>query len=202
LINPVAEELTGWKEAQALGQPIEEVFVVINEKTRKHVANPVIRVLSTGTICGLANHTLLVAKDGTERSIADSGEPIRDSKGIVVGVVLVFRDTTEEQHMLREAAKAEKLESVGFLAGGIAHDFNNILAGIMGNVSLAKIHMDPKAQGFKRLSAAERAVGRAKDLTQQLLTFSKGGAPIKKAASLQQLLAEWAGFAQGLPYEL
>jgi PAS domain S-box-containing protein len=195
LMNPVAEELTGWKEEDALGRPIEEAFVVVNEKTGKSVANPVARVLSTGTVCGLANHTLLVARDGTERSIADSGAPIRDTEGNVVGVVLVFRDVTEEQHMLREAAKAEKLESVGLLAGGIAHDFNNILAGFMGNISLAKIHMDPEAQEFKRLSAAERAVDRAKDLTQQLLTFSKGGAPIKKTASLPQLLAESAGFA-------
>jgi PAS domain S-box-containing protein len=195
LMNPVAEELTGWNEQEALGRPIEETFVVLNEKSGESVANPVARVLSTGTVCGLANHTLLVAKDGTERSIADSGAPIRDTKGNVVGVVLVFRDVTEQQHMLREAAKAEKLESLGLLAGGIAHDFNNLLAAIMGNISLAKIHADPKATEFRRLSAAERAVDRARQLTQQLLTFSKGGAPIKKTASLHQLLDEWAGFA-------
>ena len=195
LMNRVAEQLTAWKEHEVIERPLGEAFVIINEKTRQPAENPVEKVLKSGTIHGLANHTVLVARDGRERIIEDSAAPIRDRDGNVVGVVLVFRDTTEERHMLREVLKAEKLESVGLLAGGIAHDFNNILAGIMGNISLAKMRLDKETAVLQRLSEAEKAVVRAKDLTQQLLTFSKGGAPIKKAASLPELLVEWVRFA-------
>jgi PAS domain S-box-containing protein len=96
-MNPVAEALTGWPEAEAQGRPLAEVFRIINEGSRAEVESPVARVLREGTVVGLANHTLLIAKDGTERPIADSGAPIRDERGEITGVVLVFRDRTEER---------------------------------------------------------------------------------------------------------
>ena len=105
-MNPVAERLTGWMEAEARGKPLEEVFRIINEETRAAVENPVQRVLREGLVVGLANHTLLIARDGAERPIADSGAPIRDENGAVIGVVLVFRDQSEEraaQSALRES---------------------------------------------------------------------------------------------------
>ncbi len=101
-MNYVAEELTGWNETEGIGKPIEEIFKIINEGTRNKVDNPVHKVLKEGVIIGLANHTLLISKDGRETPIADSGAPIRDEKGEIEGVVLVFRDKTEEH-------KAEKL---------------------------------------------------------------------------------------------
>lgn len=195
LMNRVAEDLTGWRQAESIGRALDEVFVIINEKTRKRALNPVDRVLQSGSICGLANHTVLISKDGVERIIADSGAPIRDKHSNIIGVVLVFRDITEQQHMLKEVLKAEKLESVGILAGGIAHDFNNILTAVLGNLSLAKMGADPESQMFKRLYEAEMASIRARELTQQLLTFSKGGVPIKKTAPVQELLQEWVQFA-------
>ncbi len=97
LVNPVAETLTGWRTDEARGRPIAEVFHIINEETRKTVENPVDRALSDGTIVGLANHTLLIARDGTERPIDDSAAPIRDDLGRIIGVVLVFRDVTERR---------------------------------------------------------------------------------------------------------
>jgi PAS domain S-box-containing protein len=102
MMNPVAEELTGWKEDEARGKPLEEIFCIINEETRKTVENPVRRVISEGIVVGLANHTVLIAKDGTENPIADSGSPIRNEKGEITGVVLVFRDQTKERaaHLL------------------------------------------------------------------------------------------------------
>jgi len=102
LVNPVAEQLTGWSEAEALGRPLDEIFCVLNEETGQPVEDPVARVLREGVVVGLANHTLLIARDGTERPISDSGAPIRDAQGDVNGVVLIFRDQTAE----REAQKA------------------------------------------------------------------------------------------------
>jgi len=96
-MNPVAESLTGWKQEDAEGRSLKEVFHIINEKTRKAVEDPVTRVLQEGVIVGLANHTVLIAKDGTERPIDDSGAPIRYDKGDMMGVVLVFRDISERR---------------------------------------------------------------------------------------------------------
>ena len=110
IINLVAEELTGWSQADAMGKPLEEVFNIINEYTREPVEIPVRKVLREGAIVGLANHTLLIAKDGTERPITDSGAPIKNEKGEIVGVVLVFRDQTED----REAEKALRESEVRF----------------------------------------------------------------------------------------
>ncbi|MFA6598219.1 MAG: PAS domain S-box protein [Ignavibacteriaceae bacterium] len=101
-LNSVAEQLTGWSEAEAKGKLLEDVFHIVNEETRNKVENPVKRVLSDGMIVGLANHTILISKDGREIPIADSGAPIRNPQDEIEGVVLVFRDKTEEH-------RAEKL---------------------------------------------------------------------------------------------
>lgn len=95
-MNLVAEHLTGWKESEALGKPVQDIFNIVNLETRQTVDNPVLHVLRDGKIVGLANHTVLIARDGTERPIADSGAPVRDNQGIVSGVVLVFRDQSDE----------------------------------------------------------------------------------------------------------
>ena len=97
-LNPTAAALTGWSEAAVLGRDITEVFTIVQEDTRQVVENPVTRVLREGTVVGLANRTLLLARDGRERPIDDSGAPIRDAEGRLLGVVLVFRDVTERRH--------------------------------------------------------------------------------------------------------
>lgn len=96
-MNPVAEKLTGWSEKEAIGKKTHTVFRIVNEITRKEVENPVDKVIKTGLVVNLANHTALIARDGTERSIADSGAPINSHNGEIVGVVLVFRDVTDER---------------------------------------------------------------------------------------------------------
>ncbi len=96
-LNPVAERLTGWTMDEAKGQPVGEVFHIINEETRQPAVIPVDHVLASGVIHGLANHTVLIARDGSEKPIADSAAPMRDSEGRIVGVVLIFRDVTESR---------------------------------------------------------------------------------------------------------
>lgn len=194
LLNAVAENLTGWKQEEAQGRPLADVFNIIDVKTRKPCKNPVEQVMASGQITGLANHTALVAKDGREYNITDSGAPIRNRESEVVGVVLVFRDVTEKNRMEKELTKVKKLESVGVLAGGIAHDFNNILAAILGNINLAALDTNLRPETKKLLDDAEKASLRAKDLTQQLLTFSKGGEPIKQAASIHEVIKDSANF--------
>ncbi|MFH1581617.1 MAG: response regulator [Pseudomonadota bacterium] len=195
LINKIGEDLSGWTHEEAIGKPLAEVFHIINEYTRKRCKNPFEKVIKTNGIVGLANDTVLIARDGTERIIADSGAPIRDKDGNIIGVVLVFRDITEKRRLEQELIKADKLESVGILAGGIAHNFNNILTGILGNITLAKMYAKPEDKIFEKLSRAENAFLQAKHLTQQLLTFSRGGAPIKKTAFISELLKDTAIFA-------
>jgi PAS domain S-box-containing protein len=104
-LNSVACELTGWTSAEATGQPLDAVFHIVNEATRKPVESPALRALREGHVIGLANHTVLIARDGVERPIDDSAAPIRDSAGTVAGSVLVFRDITEKRRAERENAR-------------------------------------------------------------------------------------------------
>lgn len=101
-LNPVAEKMTGWSKAEAMGRPILEIFRILNESTRKLAANPVDVVLAHNKVCGLANHTLLIAKSGAEYAIEDSAAPIRDQNGAILGVVLVFHDVSDARQMAQK----------------------------------------------------------------------------------------------------
>lgn len=195
LMNRVAEGLTGTAQEEAVGRPLGQVFSTIDEKSREPLENPVSRVLETGTRVSPANQTILISQDGTERIIADSAAPIRDKQGEIIGVVLVFRNITDEKKKEEDLLRMSKLEAIGLLAGGIAHDFNNILTAILGNLSLIKAEMGAAHPLFQQVKEAENASLRARDLSQQLLTFSKGGAPIKKTIFVQQLLKQSIEFA-------
>lgn len=193
-LNANAEKLTGWTSSEAIGVPIELVFHIVNAKTQQVRENPVLRTLNAQMNIDFEEETILEAKDSLSKQIAYSGAPIRTGDGNIIGVVIVFRDISERRHLEEELLKIRKLESVGILAGGIAHDFNNILTAILGNISLAKMYVSGDSKAFSRLSEAEKASFRAKELTQQLLTFSRGGAPLKKAASITELLQEAVNF--------
>ncbi len=107
-LNGVAQELTGWMQEEAQGRPLETVFVILNEQTRQPVESPVKKVLRDGAVVGLANHTILIAKGGAERPIDDSAAPIRDDSGKLIGVVLIFRDVTEQRRTERTLRQSEE----------------------------------------------------------------------------------------------
>jgi len=195
MINNVAERLTGWRQDQILGKPLVEIFNILNERTRKPCSTMLDRIVETGSVVGTANHAIVVSREGVERLIEISAAPIRDKTNRKLGTVLVSRDITEKEHLEAERRKAEKLESLGVAAGGIAHDFNNLLTAIIGNLSLSLITLPPDDEMYERLSAAKKASLRAQELAQQLLTFAKGGAPIKKTASIGQLIHDTVTFS-------
>jgi signal transduction histidine kinase/CheY-like chemotaxis protein len=124
-----------------------------------------------------------------------TASPLPGPDGEPEGAVVVAREVSAAAALERERARAQHLESLGVLAGGLAHDFNNLLTGIVGNLSLARRDLAPESRGYRRLQEAEDACFHARDLTRQLLTFAKGGEPIKRVFSLADNLGAWAGFA-------
>ena len=196
LMNKVAEQLTGWTQNDATGRTFTDIFLMLDESTRAKIEyDPLDAVFLKS---GAAEHPqapILVSRDGTERVIAYTVAPISDHMSRVIGAIIVFRDITEKQKMENELLKNQKLDSLSIFAGGIAHDFNNILTGVIGNVSLALMQMKPDDEQYNRLSQVEKASLRARDLTQQLLTFSMGGNPIKKSTSITALLHDSVNFA-------
>jgi PAS domain S-box-containing protein len=111
-LNPVAENLTGWSQSEARGRPLVDVFNIVNERTRQAVENPALRALREGVVVGLANHTVIISKDGVERPIDDSAAPIRRRDGSVLGVILVFRDVSERRLAEQAMRSQEKLRAV------------------------------------------------------------------------------------------
>lgn len=190
LLNGAAERLTGWIQARAAGQPLAQVFNVQGAAMDEWRATDDGRDVESGA------GAILASRDGSTRMIAYTSAPIRCADGVGLGVVLVFRDVTDAHRLEEERQKASKLESIGMLAGAIAHDFNNMLTAIMGNISLARLYAEESKDVRNRLGDAENAIMWAKDLTQQLLTFAKGGTPVRKRCStLGRLVQESAEFA-------
>lgn len=138
--------------------------------------------------------TVFTAKNG--RQVLIEGNAIcKFEGGKPLYTQCIFRDVTEKKRMEEELIKAQKLESVGVFAGGIAHDFNNLLQAIIGNISLAKMYIDPQNKAYDRLEKTEKASVLAQNLTQQLLTFSKGGEPIKSVTALSEIVKEATSFS-------
>jgi len=196
-INPVAQSLTGWCHEDASDKPLAEVFNIINEQSREVVESPADIVMRTGKIVGLANHTILIRKDGKEIPIDDSAAPIKDEKGNISGIVLVFRDITERKQAEEERVKLEKqlhqsqkMEAIGTLAGGIAHDFNNLLAPILGYAQLAKTGLPSSSEEVRYLDQIEKSANRAKDLVKKILIISRSSLEETESVQLKNLVEE------------
>lgn len=197
MMNKIAEELTGWKTNEAVGRSIDEILCLSHKYSKKECENPARKVLDTGEIIDFESNTVLTNRNGKEISVEDSAAPIKDSDSKTIGVIIVFRDVTEKHKTEEALQNAQKLESLSILAGGIAHDFNNLLGGIFGYLDMAlEFAGDKDFNGTQAtISSALSVFERARDLTQQLLTFSKGGAPVRRTESISKLVRESVSFA-------
>ncbi len=195
-LNNAAKKLTGWNEIDSIGQPVDIVCHLVDETTHVTLKAPIkTLLLNDGAVPIPPNEATLIARNGCETLVSFTCAPIRRPNGLRIGAVLAFRDISRQRAFEEEMHRVQKLESVGILAGGIAHDFNNILTAVMGNLSLAQRRVGKNEAVLARLEDAEKAVTRARDLTNQLLTFSQGGAPIKTVASAKTIIEESAEFA-------
>lgn len=198
--NSGQERICGIPREEAIGMPVWEFHHQTfqdsdkNESVLEFLKSSTEEILKSGQsnfLNKFQEHEIVTA-DGKKRIIQSLPFTIKSDIGHKI--CTISRDITETRINEKEHFKAQKLESVGLLAGGIAHDFNNILTSIIGNISLAKMDVDPKYDLYLRLEEAEKASERAQDLTAQLLTFSRGGAPVKKSASINQIIEDSAQF--------
>lgn len=161
-LNTAAEKLTGWTNDEAVGQPIQEIFRIVNSQTRDSADNPIFRAIAEGISVDLANHTVLIAKDGTERQIADSCAPIKNVFGAIGGAVLVFRDVTEEYRQKQELrASEERYRQLGDNAlSGIA--LHKIVLDAAGKpIDYVFLNVNPAFEihtGLKRADVLERRI--------------------------------------------
>jgi two-component system cell cycle sensor histidine kinase/response regulator CckA len=194
--NPACESMTGWPAAEAVGQKLKSVFKITAEgPTKRRPRRAGYRSEAEAILLGTPERSTLTARDGSKRVIEQVAAPISDGKNQLCGVVLVFRDISQRLRDEAERRKTETLDQLGLLAGGIAHDFNNLLTAIIGNISLVAQMLAPDDEMNMRLNDAKNASLRARDLAQQLLTFARGGAPIKKAASIAKIIEDTVSFS-------
>lgn len=177
-MNSIAEELTGWNERDATGKRLEEVFHIINEESRQDVENPALRALREGKIMGLANHTLLIAKNGVEWPIDDSAAPIRRRTGEVRGAILVFREIRErkaqEQTLLRQAAAlAEADQRKDEFLATLAHELRNPLSPISNAIQLLPLVQDSPAELADLHGIMQRQVHQITRLLDDLMDVSR-----------------------------
>jgi PAS domain S-box-containing protein len=201
-MNPVAEKLTGWTQKEAIGLPLIEIFRIINEDTRQTVDNPAAKVLHSGVVVGLANHTMLVARDGRETPIDDCGSPIIDDGGEITGTVLVFRDITDRRQFdgaLRRAqaelAAVGQRTMLGELAVAIAHEVGQPVAAININCDALLRMLRADSPDLERVRAAtqrtSRDARRAADIFARIRDlFSRSGSPPPAAVDLNEAIEE------------
>jgi PAS domain S-box-containing protein len=180
--------LTGWSQSEASGQHLEKVFHIVNETSREAVETPVAKVKRLNRIVGMANHTVLIRKDGTELNIADSGAPIRDQKGETIGIVLVFRDITMERKTQDALVANEKLAVAGRLAATIAHEIHNPLDSVSNLLYLMRNGASPE-ESNQFMIMAEQELARVTQISRAMLgLYRESKAPV--VVNLKEMLQE------------
>ena len=195
IVNPAAEKLLKKPESFFSGRYFEAVVHLYSRRSGERVSSP---LRGVGNRQGGAVNTedVSLGKEGEGAlDVSYSCAPILDSDSRVLGFIFAFRDISHVRRLEEEAVKTSKLDSLGLLAGGIAHDFNNFLTTIQGNISVAKFHTEASGDLREILDESEAAARRATDLTKQLLTFSKGGAPTKMMASITEAIRHSVEFS-------
>jgi PAS domain S-box-containing protein len=188
MMNPVAQELTGWRQSEANGQPLENVFHIVNETSRQIVETPVAKVERLDRIVGMANHTVLIRKDGTELNVADSGAPICDKNGDIIGIVLVFRDITMERKTQDALIANEKLAVAGRLAATIAHEIHNPLDSVSNLIYLMRNGASPE-ESRQFMDMAEQELARVTQISRAMLgLYRESKAPV--VVDLKEMLQE------------
>jgi PAS domain S-box-containing protein len=190
-MNAVAQKLTGWTLAQAMGRELPDVFDIVQEVTRIRPENPVAKVIRLGKIVGLANHTVLIHRDGSEIPIEDSAAPIRDSSGQMEGVVLVFHDVLEQRRVEAALRSSERLATTGRLAATIAHEIHNPLDAV-GNLLFLISQETKEASTGEYAGMASGELARVTQMTQQMLGFQREAlkpVPVKLGEILTNVIA-------------
>ncbi|HEY5960627.1 MAG TPA: AAA family ATPase, partial [Polyangiaceae bacterium] len=191
-MNPVGCRLTGWTLDEVRSKPLYDFLQTVDADTLVPSGSLVERVVQTGQRLERSVDTILTSRTGSERRVSESGAPIRDVNGKVVGVVLVFRDVTERHALEERFRQTQKLEALGCLAGGVAHDFNNMLAGILGSAEFLATKLRGKESselqwGVKTIIDSALRAG---DLTKQLLAFSRKGKQVSTLVNVHELIGE------------
>lgn len=195
LINRAAEKLTGICEAEAMGTPLPEVFRIECEHDITDSTDLMQYLQESSSESEQDNVAKLTSLTGETFHVEYSVVALMDNDGVTTGYVIAFRDITDRLKNEEESLKLKKLESMGVLAGGIAHDFNNLLTGIYGNIELAKMLLEEDHRSYRFLESSMQSIDSAANLTKQLLTFAKGGDPIKTTLSLKEIVTETAQFS-------
>lgn len=194
LINREAAAKTGQDIESVEEKTIDEILRLERDGRPEDIFSIVRRVISDRKIFEINTEISLFDSKGNSYPVVLSVSPLADRSGTPIGSVIVFREISERLKWEEEALRRQKLESLGVLAGGIAHDFNNILTAISGNIGLARNMAEPKSNISSRLEEAEKAISRAKDITRQLITFSKGGEPVRQVQNIREMIRESAEF--------
>ena len=180
-------------EAGTFTGTAEEFFQAVHPEDREKVKAALARTIEQDVLYEPAYR--VVWPDGSVRYITARGRLFRDDKHQPVRINGILWDITDQRLLEQELIENQKLESIGTLAGGIAHDFNNLLQGVFGFISMARLTFDQKEKSLAMLAQAEKALHQSVNLTTQLLTFSKGGKPVKKVLDLRPVIEDSAGFA-------
>ena len=195
LVNAAAQHLLGWTEDEAVGKPVMEVFSPSDAGTGLMLSGKVKSMISTGSPGETLEDIPVLSKTGDRQSYAAYIEPIFDLDDKTAGVVLTFRDATESRKAEHEVARSRKLESLNVMVRGLAHDFNNILSSVLANIQLAKVDLQEGSHSRDRLNNAEDSVLRARELSQQMLTFSGGEESQGRVTDLAGLIEKTGTFS-------
>jgi len=188
-LNPVAEALTGWRRADAMGRPLSQVLPVVEEGSREAAGSPAREAIRARAPAHNTGQVLLIARDKTEIAIEQTAAPLCDERGRLQGAILVFRDITGRRQLEEQLSHARKMDAVGRLAGGVAGDFNNVLTVITGYSDLLRAQI-PAASPLRRFADEILYAGeRAAVLTRQLLTFSSSQQAQPKVTDLNTAVA-------------